>query len=46
MKNGVSQNQEYLFGGPYNKKEKSIWEFILGYPDFGKLPNDVEAWEL
>ena len=34
---GVSQNQGYLFGGPYNK-DYSILGSILGYPNFGKLP--------
>ena len=35
---GVSQNQGYLFGGPYNK-DYSILGSILGSPYFGKLPD-------
>ena len=34
---GVSQNQGYHFGGPYNK-DYSILGSILGSPYFGKLP--------
>ena len=34
---GISHNQGYLFGGPYNK-DYSILGSILRYPDFGKLP--------
>ena len=35
---GVSQNQGYLFGGPYHK-DYSIVGSILGSPYFGKLPS-------
>ena len=31
-----SQTQGNIFGGPYNKDSR-ILEYILGYPDFGKL---------
>ena len=34
---GISQNGGYPFGGP-NNKDYSILVFILGFPNFGKLP--------
>ena len=39
---GVSQNQGYLFGGPYNK-DYSMLGSILGYPNCGKLPYCCQA---
>ena len=35
---GVSQNQCFFFGGPYNK-DYSILGLYWGSPYFGKLPN-------
>ena len=39
---GVSQNQGYPFGGPYNK-DYSILGSILGSPYFEKLPNRLQT---
>ena len=33
-----AQRNVYLVGSPYNK-DYSILGFILGYPNFGKLPH-------
>ena len=37
---GVSQNQGYLFGGPFSK-DCSILGSMLGSPYLGKLPHIV-----
>ena len=39
---GVSQNQGYLFGGPYNK-DCIFGGSILGSPYSGKLPNFAQV---
>ena len=43
---GVSQNQGYLFRGPY-KKDYSIWGLYWGPPIEGNYPIGImEKWKL